>query len=66
MKVNAGRQPVRMLVLSAPCTSGAEHPSTIGAPSRWVMAPVWRVSQRGGASPSGPRGAGSIAVDASV
>ena len=36
MKVNAGSQPVRMLVLLAACTSGAEHPSTIGAPSRWV------------------------------
>jgi hypothetical protein len=38
IKVKAGRQPVRMPVRSAPCTSGAEHPSTIGAPSRWVMA----------------------------
>jgi hypothetical protein len=31
---------VRVLVLLVPYPSGAEHPSTIGAPSHWVTA-LW-------------------------
>ena len=33
-EVRAGPQPVRVLVLLVPYPSGAEHPSTIGAPTR--------------------------------
>lgn len=37
-EINGGREPVRVPVLWMPRSSDAVHPSTIGAPSRWVTA----------------------------
>jgi hypothetical protein len=39
-ELGAAPRPVRVLVLLVPYPSGAQHPSTIGAPTHWVTA-LW-------------------------